>query len=237
MSRNFFGPLILIILFSLESYSDSSANYEELRKNFIAEYGPIIFEFSKKNFKIILDDESPNYFGGIRVDETEVTITIGREAHNEPGVTLDAYAAILCHEVGHLLGGAPYKSKSSSDFKSSTEGQSDYFAATTCLPKLISKKMLLSNFEINNLPIGWHKTCKKSRNSLSQCLQVLSAGFNLMNSVHAIYLNYPNPPALPNIDWPEPKGKSANQIYPSLQCRLDTYVHGALGFDQPNCWF
>jgi len=237
MSKIGFLILTLTFLNSSISFANSDSKFEDLRHRFLEEYGPDIFKFSNKPFNILLDDESPNYFGGIRVDATEVVITIGREAQKEPGVTIDSYAAVLCHEVGHLLGGPPYKEKSASEFTSSTEGQSDFFAATQCLPKLLTKQNLLSDLEIQSLPLKWVRTCESSKRSLNHCLQILSAGYHLISSVHAIYLNYPQPPPHPDIDTPEAQGKSANQMYPSLQCRLDTYVRGALGIERPDCWY
>src|SRR5690606_24973254 len=36
---------------------------------------------------------------------------------------------LLCHELGHLLGGPPYKSRNG---WSSTEGQADYYSGLVC---------------------------------------------------------------------------------------------------------
>lgn len=40
---------------------------------------------------------------------------------------------MLCHELGHHLGGAPFKPDIS---WMSTEGQADYFSGSTCLKKI-----------------------------------------------------------------------------------------------------
>ena len=48
---------------------------------------------------------------------------------------------MICHEVGHHLGGAPFMPKYYEDyylFRGSSEGQADYYAANTCLKKWFS---------------------------------------------------------------------------------------------------
>lgn len=48
------------------------------------------------------------------------------------GMTKNGYIAVLCHEIGHHLGGAPlYPRDWASD-----EGQADYFATLKCMKKL-----------------------------------------------------------------------------------------------------
>jgi hypothetical protein len=42
----------------------------------------------------------------------------------------NAFALLLCHELGHFLGGPPLKS---SNGWSSTEGQADYFSGQVCV--------------------------------------------------------------------------------------------------------
>lgn len=49
------------------------------------------------------------------------------------GITTKAFAAILCHEIGHHLGGAPTYTGMS---WASVEGQSDYYATRDCMRRL-----------------------------------------------------------------------------------------------------
>jgi hypothetical protein len=53
----------------------------------------------------------------------------GLARHGE--ITPDGFALVLCHEIGHHLGGVPRYSGANG--WASNEGQSDYFAATKCL--------------------------------------------------------------------------------------------------------
>ena len=47
-------------------------------------------------------------------------------------VTDDAFALVVCHELGHHLGGAPKKKQIFWSSWASNEGQSDYFANSKC---------------------------------------------------------------------------------------------------------
>lgn len=51
-----------------------------------------------------------------------------------PGMTKNAFVAVLCHELGHHLGGAPRYDKNT-DW-AAVEGQADYFATLKCMKKL-----------------------------------------------------------------------------------------------------
>jgi hypothetical protein len=65
------------------------------------------------------------------ITKSAQTITIvvmgGMLAHSE--MNDNALTLLLCHELGHFLGGPPLKSRGG---WSSTEGQADYFSGATC---------------------------------------------------------------------------------------------------------
>lgn len=46
-----------------------------------------------------------------------------------PGMTIDAYQLVICHELGHHLGGAPHYSDA---MWASVEGEGDYFSTLVC---------------------------------------------------------------------------------------------------------
>ena len=45
-----------------------------------------------------------------------------------PAVTADGFLTVVCHEIGHHIGGYPFVNSWASN-----EGQSDYYATTKCL--------------------------------------------------------------------------------------------------------
>lgn len=48
-------------------------------------------------------------------------------------ITRDGFALVVCHEIGHHIGGAPKKVSYWSNPWASNEGQADYFATLKCL--------------------------------------------------------------------------------------------------------
>ncbi len=51
-----------------------------------------------------------------------------------PGMTKNSFLAVLCHEIGHHLGGQPRYGRGSE--WASVEGQSDYYATLSCMKRL-----------------------------------------------------------------------------------------------------
>ncbi|MEK6578852.1 MAG: hypothetical protein AABZ55_06470, partial [Bdellovibrionota bacterium] len=54
-----------------------------------------------------------------------------------PLTTEDGFALVLCHELGHFLGGAPRKDRPN---WASSEGESDYFGAMKCLRRVFDRE-------------------------------------------------------------------------------------------------
>lgn len=54
-----------------------------------------------------------------------------------PGMTVDAYTLVACHELGHHLGGAPLYT---GEDWASVEGEADYFATLKCLKTMWGPK-------------------------------------------------------------------------------------------------
>lgn len=119
------------------------------------------------------------------------------------GMTPEALELILCHEYGHALGGAPLQS----DQWSSTEGQSDWWAASTCLPELYQDRGLTHSDSAD---------------------RIRKAGLDFTLWVHRHYEPMGEVPALAH-RAPELPTTAATPVnsYPSLQCRLDTFAIAA----------
>lgn len=56
-----------------------------------------------------------------------------------PEITEDGFALVICHEIGHHLGGHPFVSYWAAD-----EGSSDYYSTLVCARKLMSKERALA---------------------------------------------------------------------------------------------
>jgi len=148
----------------------------------------------------------------------------GLARHSAIGV--EAFATVLCHELGHHLGGAPKKT-----FMrwASNEGQSDYYASSKCMRKLYTED---ENSEyINNVELDEYakSACDyvfgSDSHKLANCYRSAKAG----QDIAIMFQDLESLSAKPEFNTPSTKvTESTNHNHPKPQCRLDTYFHGAL---------
>lgn len=140
-------------------------------------------------------------------------------------ITPDGFALVLCHEIGHHIGGAPKKRSSLMPWVSS-EGQSDYFATLKCLRRVfqfdnnaaVVKKLLV--------PSALTAACKNahSREDVSVCIRSGMAGA----SVAALFAQEGRTKTA-SFTTPDAAQVSSNYDgHPDTQCRLDTFFQGAI---------
>lgn len=209
-------------------------------------------EAQKFNRKLIiktLDWKTP-YFSAWAAKESEgdevYSINFWGGLARLPHMTDAAFALTACHEVGHILGGKPYINISSLAHMTS-EGQSDFFASALCLKKYDQIFKLPIETEVD--PYLTSRCYEKFNESaeLETCLKVGVAGISLARAL-AFLSNYSE------LDVAAPSKEEVSETlfnsYPSVQCRLDTFISGALSrFDEsnplespdahlrPKCWF
>jgi len=155
----------------------------------------------------------------------------------KPDINLDGIKALICHELGHFLGGYPYyKSKRGM----SCEGQSDYWAASSCLKKMFANENNSAYLETIYVPQVVREGCDSAYalpKDANLCVRVTMAGYNLKYASTQGFLRF-------NLDLDEeftsPDLSEVSKTYlkhPKSQCRVDTYFQGALGGKRPRCWF
>lgn len=157
-----------------------------------------------------------------------------------PGnLTLDALSVLLCHEIGHLAGGAPFMNFAgvNSSLRFSAEGQADFFATSSCLPSLWKKENnSVSLAQISANP-GLEKICSPSMGEQERalCARIAIASKTLQNYYYALALIETNNITPPRSPGPEPSFETQDtsitrqtltREYPKLQCRLDTMLAG-----------
>lgn len=152
-----------------------------------------------------------------------------------PGMTLDGVLMTLCHELGHGIGGMPYKNKTDG-VQSSTEGQSDYFAARYCVKRMFQK--VPPSQDVKAPDAHTENLCKQSFSTKSD-LDLCYRGFQALE-VERMYFRYANGIET-FFDRPDPSVVSEVELeetyYPSAQCRLDTMIAGLLNHERPSCWY
>jgi len=152
-----------------------------------------------------------------------------------PEMTPAALAATFCHELGHHFGGQP-KQLEPLPAWSSSEGQADFYAASVCLPRWIQMATPTQR------SVTFTPEILKMCGSSSQCQQVAQAGFEFIKVIYAY--SYQQLPAL-SLTQHESLvvTKTLTNIYPTYQCRLDTFLAVAESFahnvpaQRPSCWF
>jgi len=158
----------------------------------------------------------------------------GLARHNT--ITEDGFALVVCHEIGHHIGGAPKKGGSttggwwggntSSLSWASNEGQADYWATLKCLRKVFLNDNNISMMSSLNAPAAVVEACKKNNNAedTALCVRTSMAGKSVSNLFSVLS-------SLPTTDFATPDSKVVTKTdhnHPKAQCRLDTYFQGSL---------
>ncbi len=152
-----------------------------------------------------------NMYGGLARHET---------------ITEDGFALVLCHEIGHHLGGAP-KVGFFLNRWASNEGQADYFATLKCLRKTFLNDDNVKIVRKMKAPKTLIEACTKQWRTLDEsalCVRNGMAGASVSN-LFAALRNKPEG----KFETPDTTVVSrTNDAHPDFQCRLDTYFQGAL---------
>lgn len=209
-----------------ENSNISKKEFNKLIDSVKKVYGPI-FKKQRLNFRIETSwsEEQTNAFAGVRGEDRYVLIYGGYARH--PLMTEDAFLSVVCHEIGHHLGGFPRKTSSP---WSSSEGQADYFSTLKCMKEVLresddneSKAALL------DLPDVVKKDCRSQYPKDADywiCLRSAKAAddygkvmVDLTNKGGAeTSLLTPSTQVL----------TTTNLKHPDSQCRVDTKYQGAL---------
>jgi hypothetical protein len=150
----------------------------------------------------------------------------GLARHNT--ITEDGFALVVCHEIGHHIGGAPRKVSPWASPWASNEGQADYFATLKCLRRgweNDNNEEVVSKMDV---PSAVLKACSAQHvwnQDYFMCVRGAMAGLSVANLFQALRASEP----MPKFDTPDPKVvPKTDDNHPATQCRLDTYFQGAL---------
>ena len=145
-----------------------------------------------------------------------------------PLINYDGFALVLCHEMGHHLGGAP---KSKTYFKRwvSFEGQADYWATLKCFRHILKDENNIQFLEehVEEIPVWASLRCidtYENEQDSAICIRSIMAGLT-MTKLIANY-KHEESPKLGNSNLTIIE--KTTPWHPETQCRLDTYAQGAL---------
>lgn len=176
--------------------------------------------------------------------------------------TVPTLGIILCHEVGHFLGGKPYvvgkqltaAVRAWAPKKMSVEGQADYFATSECIKNLAKKipDLFINNKGLLNIPST--QECHRSYTSeqeIKLCNDILTATHQTI----LVYQQILEQLNIPSIFFSRIENATSERTldlvgeYPELDCRYETFIKGTLcsslnvnecddlKWGRPACWF
>jgi hypothetical protein len=195
----------------------SELDFNQILDRFQSEMGPVVKE--RMNKKLIIqrrwDNSTVDAFA-TRDEFNNPVIVINGGLARHPLMTKDGFLLLVCHELGHHLGGAPKILRGTSGLRSwsSAEGQADYYSASKCLPRFfssVSENKNISDFE--------NTSCRDET-----CSRIALAGL-AVSQVFASLINGTPGPSLLLKDLSSVEKTIYN--HPNAQCRLDTYLSGA----------
>lgn len=188
-------------------------------------YAPIVAEYGGK-LEIVRkwSDGTVNAYAEQEGNIWKVSMFGGLARHKT--ITKDGMALVVCHELGHHIGGVP---RYAGDDWASNEGQSDYFATTKCLRRVWQSEDNAAAVRGLEIPKFLTDSCTKawpqSQIDRDICVRAGMAG----ESVAKLFAALSWTSKAPKFDTPDPKQvTSTNDAHPATQCRLDTYFQGAL---------
>ena len=152
----------------------------------------------------------------------------------------DSVAMVICHELGHHLGGYPFYPWSNM----SNEGQSDYFSTGACFKKYLEQTIFLGKIEEEAI-----EYCDEKQDPSINCTRTITAGMGLAKLLNRGYVS-----PFETSDYIT--DKMINK-HPDAICRFDTYKAGyfchkkwndkiiplnkydsfKVSCQKPRCWF
>lgn len=180
-------------------------------------YAPL---FKMHNAELVIvkkwDDPTVNAYATQIGSRWEVHMFGGLARRKE--ITPDGFQLVICHEVGHHLAGFPFVQSWAAN-----EGQSDYFATQSCGRRLWEDDVEKNAIAAQTIPIYPKQLCDAAWSSVERrnlCYRVAQAGFSLAALLSSGSARYETPSK-------QVVARTYNQ-HPAGQCRLDTYMAGAL---------
>jgi hypothetical protein len=170
------------------------------------------------------DDDTVNAYASRTGSTWYVTMYGGFARH--PLVTDDGFLLVVCHEIGHHLGGAP-KFGNLGNTWASYEGQADYFGSLKCLKRILSNddnQAIVAKMTIDPEAKSKCEMVYKSGDEIALCERIAMAGKSLallignLSGNSNIAFNTPDPFVV----------KETYDLHPWAQCRMDTYFSASL---------
>ena len=131
-----------------------------------------------------------------------------------PAITYEGFALVICHELGHHIGGHPKMGWATN------EGGADYFATLKCLRRTLPD----APSKVDQVAKQGCDAIYRDRAARARCAAGAMAGL----SAASLFQELRGIPKL-SFATPDPaQVAETDDSHPAPQCRLDTYYQGAL---------
>lgn len=162
-----------------------------------------------------------------QIEDTWMVSMFGGLARHQ-AITEDGFTLVVCHELGHHLGGAPKKFRNGKIVWASNEGQADYWGTMKCLRKVWANENNIAAAKKIKVDFSVKKKCSATYRDAEDkaiCYRASMAGKSLASLFRHLR-------KLPNaVDFSDPETSEVETTYhghPMPQCRLDTYFRASL---------
>lgn len=215
-------------VFSAEDANMTKAEFMAVIDKADSIYGPIISDHGGKlDIKRLWDDDTLNASAMQWFGTWTVNMYGGLARH--PEMTLDGFAMVLCHELGHHLAGFSFK-KGGFSFGgvwAANEGQSDYFAAHVCSRRMWQDEIATNATFRATVKPNIQASCDAAWTTTEDqdlCYRVNAGGESLARVLAALAEDVE-----PSYETPDTnKVNATDSNHPKAQCRLDTTYHASL---------
>ncbi len=206
----------------------SEKEFQDLLQNIQRIYSPIV---SMAGGRLAIQgnwrDETPNASAAQLFGSWQIKVSGGLARH--PQLTADGLTLIVCHELGHHLGGFAFTSQQNpfEQTWAANEGQSDYFSTHVCARRVWAGDLIRNQGFRQVADAEIQKRCdaiwsKQSDQEL--CYRSLEATHSMIATMAALK-------GIPMPQFNTPDTNVVDQTasgHPHPQCRMDTVLAGAL---------
>lgn len=191
---------------------------------------PYAKQMGLKGINLTRSEEYADNLGSSEVRNGYIEIEYGTDVRIKyPTMKEDTFTFILCHELGHTFARKSMLREDGS--RISPEGYSDYWSAAVCLKKIFSA--IPSREVVTPDPFVQLKCDSVYKTNIDRivCYRIAAAGMDFGTQMH-LFVKSLSPADTQTGFYAKPDYKKKETIffdnYPSLQCRMETALAGAL---------
>ena len=256
-----FFSIIMMMIFSLNiQASVTHEQFNKIQSNLLKLYSKSVADLNGQFDIVIKADGAIPQALSRKTSEGVWQIEVYQSMLDLERQSIQTLGMMLCHEVGHFLGGEAYvvgrqltpAVRSRAPKKMSCEGQADFFSTSVCFRKLADLVPELRNFKEEESDLS--NECYlsyKQQDDIDTCLSGLKTAQNLSLVYEDVLVKMGFPTQFQNRFDNTVTDRTLNYVgeYPTLECHYQTLIHGLLcpknnddkcidpRWTRPLCWF